>query len=156
MPTMKKLWLSLGAVLALALSGTAARADTIPWGYSATDTVIFNSNNPIMTSSIVFKGSSGVATNSSGIIIYNLSTTSSADSTSPDSFAGVPFSLGVTLTDIGATSSKSPGAISSLPVSFTGMFNASNVTKSSLLPGPVSWTSPTEAIVTLGSDDTGW
>src|SRR5205085_2586095 len=88
--------------------------------------------------------------------IYNLTTTSGADSTSPDSFSSVPFNLAVTLTDVKATGSASPSAVSSAPISFAGLFNASNVTKSSLLPGPVSWTSPTEAVVTLGSDDTGW
>jgi hypothetical protein len=153
---MKKTWLSLGAALALLLSGTTAWADTLPWGYSASDTTIFNSNNPIQTSSIVFKGGSGVANGTSGIIIYNLTTTSGADASSPDSFTNVPFNLAVTLTDIKATSSVQPSAVTSGQLNFAGLFNADNVTKSSLLPGPVSWTSPIIGKLTLGSNDTGW
>jgi len=105
---------------------------------------------------IVFQGSSSVAAGNSGIIVYNLTTTSGADSGAPDSFASVPFNLAVTFTDIIATSSKLPSAVSSAPVNFSGLFKADTVTKSSLLPGPVTWTSPTEASLLLGSDDTGW
>jgi hypothetical protein len=153
---MKKMWLSLGAAMALLLSGSTAWADVIPWGYSATDTTIFNSNNPIQTSSVVFKGSSGVASNNSGIIIYNLTATSSADPSSPDSFNNVPFNLAVTLTDIKSTGSLDKSAVTSGQVNFAGMFNADSVTKQSMLPGPVSWTSPISAKLTLGSNDTGW
>src|SRR5207245_444215 len=116
---------------------------------------IFNSNNPIQTSSIVFKGSSGVATGNSGIIIYNLTTTSSATSSLPDSFSSVPFNLAVTLTDINGTSSASSGAVPSGQVNFSGLFNADNVTKSSTLPGSVVWTSPISAMLKLGASDTG-
>jgi hypothetical protein len=157
MPKMRKTLVSLCAATALLFTGTAVRADNIPWGYSATDTTIFNSNNPIQTSSIQFKGSSSVATGNSGIIIYNLTTSSSQDPATPDSFANVPFGLGVTLTDIKATSSALPTAVASGSVSFAGLFNANNVSKSSLLPGTNSWTSPaTAAPLILGSDDTGW
>jgi hypothetical protein len=157
MPKMQKTLVSLCAATALLFTGTAVRADNIPWGYSATDTTIFNSNNPIQTSSIQFKGSSSVATGNSGIIIYNLTTSSSQDPATPDSFANVAFGLGVTLTDIKATSSALPTAVASGSVSFAGLFNATNVSKSSLLPGSNSWTSPTTAApLILGSDDTGW
>ncbi len=153
---MRKTLVSLCATAALLVCGTAVRADNIPWGYSATDTTIFNSNNAIQTSSIQFKGSSSVANNNSGIIIYNLTTTSSQDPSTPDSFVNVPFNLSVTLSDIKSSSSTQPNAVSSLPVSFAGQFNATGVSKASLLPGTNTWTTPTEATVTLGSDDTGW
>jgi hypothetical protein len=157
MPKMRKTLVSLCAATALLLTGTAVHADSIPWGYSASDTTIFNTNNPIQTSSIVFKGASSVATGNSGIIIYNLTTTSSQDPATPDSFASVPFNLGVTLTDIKATSSASPTAVTSGMVNFAGLFNATNVSKASSLPGATSWTTPTTATkLTLGSDDTGW
>jgi hypothetical protein len=157
MPKMRKTLVSLCAAAALLVTGTAVQAQSIPWGYSATDTTIFNTNNPIQTSSIQFKGSSSVATGNSGIIIYNLTTSSSQDPATPDSFANVPFGLGVTLTDIKATSSASPSAVASGSVSFAGLFNATNVSKSSLLPGSNSWTSPSTAPpLILGSDDTGW
>jgi hypothetical protein len=156
MPHMRKLLVSLCAAAALLLTGTAVRADNIPWGYSASDVTIFNSNNPIQTSSIVFKGANGVATSDSGIIIYNMTTTSTADLATPDTFSNVPFDLGLTLTDVNATSSTQKTAVAKGQVGFSGMFNATGVSKSSLLPGENSWTTPTTQVLTLGSDDTGW
>jgi hypothetical protein len=153
---MKKMWMSVGAVLALLVTSTAVKADGIPWGYTAADTTIFNSNNPIQTSSIVFKGSSGAASGNSGFIIYNLTTTSTASSSLPDSFANVPFNLSVTLTDINATGSSDPGKVVNGTFSFSGLFNADNVTKTSSVPGPVTWTSPTTAMMKLGGSDTGF
>jgi hypothetical protein len=144
------------ALAALLLSGAAVRADSIPWGYSASSTQIFNSNNPIQTSSISFTGSSNVASGNSGIIIYNLTTASSASTATPDSFTNVPFNLSVTLTDIKATSSASSNVQQNGTINFSGLFNATNVSKSSLFPGNVSWTTPTTASVTLGADDVGW
>jgi hypothetical protein len=148
-------WLT-AALAGVLVAGTSVRADNIPWGYSASDTEVFNNNNPIMTSSVKFMGSSGVASGASGIIIYNLSTTSTALEGTPDSFTNVPFNLGVTFTDIKATSSLSAGAVSSSVLNFGGLFNASNVTTKSLLPGVNSWTSPTSAELVLGGEDVGW
>jgi PEP-CTERM motif len=157
MPEMRK---SLVAWFVVALAGLlvtgSVRADNIPWGYSAASTDIFNNNNPIKSSSISFAGSSGVASGDSGIIIYNLTTSSTAADVSPDSFSNVPFNLGVTFTDIKATSSASGTAKASDTLSFAGLFNANNVTTKSLLPGMNSWTSPTTAELVLGADDTGW
>jgi hypothetical protein len=157
-PVMRK---SLVAWFVVALAGllgvsTSVRADGIPWGYSANSTDIFNNNNPIMSSSIAFAGSSGVASGDSGIIIYNLTTTSSAIDGSADSFSNVPFSLGATFTDIKATSSTHASAKSTGTIDFAGLFNATNVTTKSLLPGMNTWTSPTTAELVLGADDTGW
>jgi len=157
MPEMRK---SLVAWFVVALAGLlvtgSVRADTIPWGYSAASTDIVNNNNPIKTSGVSFAGSSGVASGDSGIIIYNLTTNSTADSSGPDSFSNVPFNLGVTFTDIKATSSTSSSAKASDTINFAGLFNATNVTTKSLLPGMNSWTSPTTAELVLGADDVGW
>jgi hypothetical protein len=153
---MRKSLVAFAALAVWLMVGTAVRADSIPWGYSASDTAIFNNNNPVQSSSIAMKGSSGVASGNSGIIIYNLTTSSTAMDTSPDSFSSVPFNLAVTLTDIKATSSSSGTAKPSDVVNFSGLFSASNVTTKSLLPGPTSWTSPVTAEVTLGADDVGW
>jgi hypothetical protein len=152
----RSLVMLVAAVATVLLAGTNVRADNIPWGYSSTDTEIFNNNNPITSSSVKFTGSSGVASGASGIIIYNLSATSTAGDASPDSFSNVPFNLAVTFTDIKATGSASGGAKASDSVNFAGLFNASNVTKSSLLPGVTTWTSPTTAELILGADDVGW
>jgi hypothetical protein len=159
---MKRMLVSLGAALATLLcASTGVQADSIPWGYSATSPpAISASTSPL--SSVNFSGSSGVASGNSGIIIYNLTTASSAPDASPDSFNNVPFNLAVNLTDIKATGSSAPGATPTGSVNFSGLFNASNVTTKSLLPGATTWTqvgsniSPVEASVVLGSSDTGW
>jgi len=144
------------ALAGLLVTGTSVRADGIPWGYSAASMDINNNNNPIKSSTVSFAGSSGVASGDSGIIIYNLTTSSTAADSSPDSFSNVPFNLGVTFTDIKATSSVSGSAKASDTINFAGLFNASNVTTKSLLPGMNSWSSPTTAVLVLGADDPGW
>jgi hypothetical protein len=159
---MKKLLVKFAASVAMLLVGSiSVYADSIPWGYSATSPAdISASTSPL--SSITFSGAAGVASGDSGIIIYNLKTNSSATDSAPDSFSNVPFSLAISLTDIKATGSLSPGAIPTGTVNFSGLFNATNVTAKSLLPGMPGWTpvpgnpSPLQASVTLGSDDTGW
>src|SRR6266542_2298953 len=112
MPEMRKLMVASFTVALAGLlgAGTSVRADAIPWGYSAASTEINNNNNPIKSSTIAFAGSSGVASGDSGIIIYNLTTSSTALDASPDSFSNVPFNLGVTFTDVKATSSVSGSA----------------------------------------------
>ena len=144
------------AAAMLFASGASARADSIPWGYSASDTMIFNDNNPIKSSSIKMTGGNGVASGNSGIIIYNLTTDSKATDAAPDSFSSVPYNLAVTLSDIKATGSNNNSAKSKDVVNFSGLFSASGVTTKSLFPGPGSWTSPTTTSVTLGADDVGW
>jgi hypothetical protein len=159
---MKSLLVKFAASVAVLLAGSiSVYADSIPWGYSASSPAdISASTSPL--SSISFTGASGVASGDSGIIIYNLKTNSSATDSAPDSFSNVPYNLAISLTDIKATSSVVPGAITTGIVNFSGLFNATNVTAKSLLPGVNGWsqvpgnTSPTEASITLGSSDTGW
>jgi hypothetical protein len=158
---MKRTLVSLGATLAtLLLASTGVQAGSIPWGYAATAPATISADNQGLTwapsSTINFAGSKGVASGNSGIIIYNVTTASTATDASPDSFSSVPFNLAVTLTDVKATGSASSSAVQSGQVSFAGLFNASNVTTKSLLPGANSWTSPTTANIVLGASDTGW
>jgi hypothetical protein len=161
-PEMKKSLVSFAAaVLALLVVGAGVHADSIPWGYSAsTPPPISASSSPL--SSIAFNGASGIASGSSGIIVYSLTTNSSAIDSAPDSFTNVPFNLAINLTDIKSTGSSSSSAISNGVVNFAGLFNASNVTGKSLLPGVATFTSvpgnisATSASLTLGADDTGW
>jgi len=155
---MKRTLVSLSAALAaLLISGAAVCAESIPWGYTAADTDISSNNpSPLPPSVIKMKGSSGVASGNSGIIIYNLTTESGTPDSAPDSFANVPFDLAVTLTDIKATGSASGSKKTNDVVKFSGLFNAENVTKSSLLPGETSWTSAIVGEVVLGADDVGW
>jgi hypothetical protein len=153
-PEMKKSLVSFAAALAFLMVGTSVRADSIPWGYSATSTSITASTSS--QSSINFTSGSGVASGNSGIIIYNVTTTSTATDSAPDSFTNVPFSLAVTLTDIKATGSSSASAVTTGAVNFSGLFNATNVTSKSLLPGVNTWTSPISGNLVLGADDTGW
>lgn len=152
----KSICILAGALLTLAFSLAEVRADSVPWGYSAGNTEIFNSNNGDKTSSIQFAGASGVATGSSGIIIYNATTSSGVAESTPDSFSNVPFNIAFTLTDINATGSSLASAKSSEVVQFSGTFSATNVTNKSLLPGLTNWTSPVVAEVMLGADDVGW
>jgi hypothetical protein len=162
MPEMKKSLVSFAASLAaLLVVGASVYADSIPWGYSATSPPsISASTSPL--SSITFSGSSGVASGSSGIIIYTLTSSSAATSGAPDSFTNVPFNLAISLTDVASTGSSSPSAVPSGVVNFAGLFNATNVTSKSLLPGTTTWTqvpgntSPTSTSITLGAPDTGW
>jgi hypothetical protein len=155
-PEMRKSLFSFTAVAMLFVAGTSVRADSIPWGYSATDTTIYNSNNPIKSSSIKFTGGSGVASGNSGIIIYNLTSASTAGDNAPDSFSSVPFNLAVTLSDIKGSGSKSNAAKSTDVVNFSGLFSASGVTTKSLFPGTNTWNSTNSTSVTLGADDVGW
>jgi hypothetical protein len=155
MRTSKVVWFA-AALAGLFAVGTSTRADSIPWGYSASSGDIFNSNNGSKSSTVSFAGASGVASGDSGIIIYNVTANSTAASGAADSFSNVPFNFAVTLTDVKGTGSASASAKASDTVSFAGLFNASNVTTKSLLPGANSWTSPTTANLVLGADDVGW
>jgi len=152
---MRKSLVSLGAIALALLAQSAVRAEGIPWGYSAADTKIYN-DPTVKTSSITFAGSSGVANGDSGVVIYNLTTSSNPTAGTTDSFNAVKFDLAVTLTDVNATSSSSSQKKASDVVNFSGLFSASNVTPKSMLPGPNSWTTPTEVVRTLGSADSGW
>ncbi len=153
--TMTVWFAALAAFLLVAV--TPVSAQSIPWAYGAAGTTIDSNNSPMPTSSITFSGSSGVASGDSGIIIYKVTTKSTATDGAPDSFSDVPFNLSVTLTDAKTTGSTSKGTVTpSGNVKFSGLFSATNVTDKSLLPGGNSWTSPTVAEIVLGADDVGW
>jgi hypothetical protein len=146
----------IAASIILCTSCSRVTADSIPWGYSAGSTEIFNNNNPLKSSSIKFTGASGVASGSSGIIIYSMTTSSGVPDVAPDSFSNVPFDLAFTVLDVKATGSKSGSAKSSEVMHFSGLFSATNVTKQSLLPGASPWSSPAAGQAVLGGDDVGW
>jgi hypothetical protein len=141
------------------------RADNIPWGYGAISPPdIMASSSPL--SSIQMVGSAGSANGNSGIIIYNMTTTSFNDGVAqpPDTFSSVPFDLAITLSDIKALSASTGTIKTSGVVNFSGLFNATNVTDKSLLPGMPGWNlvpgnaSETEANIVLGASDptVGW
>jgi hypothetical protein len=140
------------AVAAVLVTGGVARAEDFPWSYSGTGTTISNNNNSALTSAINFVGTSGGAVGDSGIIIYNLSTDSTALLSAPDTFTKVPYDLTLTLGD-----TKSLGkSTTSGTLKFTGNFSAQKVSTDSLLTPVNEWVSPTSQSITLGSDDTGW
>lgn len=165
---MKKSLVSFAvAALATCLVAGNVSAQAIPWAYSAvspTDIAASSTLSPSGTpsSSITFNGSAGNPHGPSGIIIYTVTANSFASEISPDSFSNVPFNLSVKLTDINSTFSGSGTVKTTDTVNFAGLFNATNVTPKSLLPGLNSWSavpgnaSPTSASVVLGADDTGW
>lgn len=174
---MKKSLVSLGAaaLATLLLVGSNVSAQGIPWAYVATSPPdIVATTSP--QSTISFAGSSGNPNGNSGIIIYTVTANSFVNTlTSPaDSFVNVPFNLAVKLSDINSTFSTAATIKTTDTVNFAGLFNATNVTPKSLLPGsvaggnPNSWTvvagnhvdplkdPKTSAYVILGADDTGW
>lgn len=148
---MSLLTVTLAAAL---LTASVVRADPIPWGYAGSSSTIYNSNNDKKTSSLSFQGQNGSLGGSSGFVPFRLETLSTAGTATPDSFAAVPFAIGITISD--ALSAGGAGATSSGVATFKGLFNASSVTTASLLPGLSSWTTPTSASLVLGSDATGW
>ena len=161
---MKKSLVSLAAALAvLLLATTNVSAQPIPWAYNATSPPdITATTSP--QSSITFAGSAGNPNGNSGIIIYTVTANSFVNTATspPDSFVNVPFNLSIKLSDINSTFSSSGTVKTTDTVNFAGLFNATNVTPKSLLPGVNTWTlvpgntSATSAAVVLGADDTGW
>jgi hypothetical protein len=167
MPEMKKsfAWFSAAVLAALLFSGAQAHAQSVPWSYGAMSSdPISATSSPL--SSITFSGSSGNPSGNSGIIIYTVTTSSLNDGVSQpaDYFNNVPFNLAVNLSDTNSLKAKSGTVNTTGVVNFSGLFNATNVTAQSLLPGVNTWTlvpgnaSPTSASVILGADDPsiGW
>ena len=164
MPKMRKMMVSLYTAAALLLTGSAV-SPTRNWSYAATavpSIAASTFNTPINTSSITFAGGSGSATGNSAIVIYNLATVSSENQSTPDTFASVPFNLGLTLSD--TKSLGAAGAVTTGTVNFGGrLYSATNVSSQSSLGGSIAWTAPgsgtvlaTAAPVVLGSAATGW
>ena len=131
---------ALGLVM---LSGTAVRADFIPWTYNWT-------RNPIAVGADA-GGTGGIAlTNepvnhavgASDIVATELRTFSSASASTPDTFTNAPFSLTLALTDDGSHQTTS--------LTFNGVFNGSFSSGSANITA--SWTGSTTQTVTLGSD----
>jgi hypothetical protein len=149
---------TLATLLAMVagVRGDAIHADGTPWGFTATTTQIVNNGTSQQTSSINFAGNSGVNFGSMEIIPYTLTVSSSADPSVPSSFTDVPFDLKITLSDLqgaGSNNFVAPSAIAE----FKGTFSATNVTKSSLIPGQIIYpAAPLTEVFTLGSPDTGW
>ncbi len=164
---MRKILVSLSAAAALLLSSTAVRADQIiQFGYSASSAVnpvdnsntLYNSNNAIKTSSIVFTPANGAASydGSTGVasqfIIYNLKTQSTAVAGpgTYDSFNAVPFNLSVTLTDLASSAQAA--------MNFSGTYTADNVSATSSHVNPttqgITWTSPLTVSQPIGPNNT--
>lgn len=159
---MRKALVTLCAAAVATLVATGAvRAENIPWGYSATSKAgetsfeIKSNNGPLQSSSIKFNGSSGTANNASGIIVYQLESSSSALEDAPDSFSAVGFDLSITLSDIKSSSSVGGTIVNKGTVDFSGTFSADNVSQTSLLPGAVTYDLGAKEL-NLGSTETGW
>jgi hypothetical protein len=137
MPKMRKMMVSLCTAVALLSTSTAVRADP-SWSYAATAVPSISAstfNTPINTSSITFTGGSGNVTGTSSIVIYNLATVSSESQATPDTFANVPFTMGVNLQD--TASLGNPAGSGS--VTFQGKYSATGVSSSSSQNGALTW-----------------
>jgi hypothetical protein len=182
MPEMKKSLVSFAAALAaLLVIGASAHAQPIPWSYISTGTPSLSADAGGPSIITITGVPSGSGNGNSGIIIYNMTLSTIASPSSPDTFTGAPLSLSLSLTDQLATTATSGKINASGTVNFVGNFTANNVTSTSLFPvtnllapgGPIiggvqwtttaanqpagtTWLSTSSASVNLGSDSTGW
>lgn len=167
------------ALAALLITSTGARADFVEtkWSYNASTITRPNPDdpggaplegiganagpNPLLTSSVSFTGSSGSATNDSGIIVYTLKSFSQAARNKAEAFNDVPFQLAIKVTDSkanGLTPDQLPkaGTVKASDfVYFNGTFNANNVSKESFVAGDITYDMAPQKL-TLGSTQTGW
>jgi PEP-CTERM motif len=132
------------AALALVmLSGTAVRADFIPWTYNWTRNPIAVPADPGGTGGIALTNEPvNHAVGSSDIVATELRTFSSASASTPDTFTNAPFSLTLTLTDDNSHQTTS--------LTFNGVFNGSFSAGSANITA--SWTGSTSQTVVLGND----
>ncbi len=159
---MRKTLVSLGAAAALLMTGSAVRADLISFGYSASSAVnpvdssssIYNSNNPLQTSSVMFTPANGAASYDGTVptqfIVYNMKTSSvaMAGPGTYDSFSSVPFNLSVTVTDL---ASSAQGTFN-----FNGTYTADHISATTSHVDPASqgiaWTTPLSVSQTVGGN----
>jgi hypothetical protein len=161
---MRKILVSLGAAAALLLSNSAVRADIINFGYTASSAVnpvdgsnsLYNTNNPMKTSSIQFTPANGAATydGTTGVatqfIVYNMKTVSTATAGpgTYDTFSAVPFNLGITLTDLATGQQQS--------LNYSGTYSADHVSSSSSHVDPstqgITWTTPLTNTQAIGNN----
>lgn len=143
---MNRLALSLCAAVWTLCTGTL-HAD-INWSYSGDPEVVITSGS----SSLSFHGTEGSATNSTGIVLFNLTASSLASSEGPaDHFEKTPFTLNVTVVDEAAKLSGAGNDKATM--TFSGVFTA-DMTQGSLTNWSVSWDS-NEGFAVLGNDAVG-
>ncbi len=142
---MRKPLVSLCApvLAALLATGSSARAENFPWSYSATASTTITTSPLPNASSVTFAGASGVAGGNSGIIIFNLTASSSQDPGTADTFNAVPFDLKLTINDATSLSSTDAKAVKSGSVDISGTFSATDVSKNQMTPGAITFNGTT-------------
>jgi hypothetical protein len=142
---MNRLALTLCTVWALCTGNVHA---DINWSYLGDKEVVITSGS----SSLSFHGTEGSATNSTGIVLFNLTASSLAPSEGPaDHFENAPFTLSVTVVDEAAQLSGAGNDKGTM--TFSGFFTA-DMTQGSLTNWSVSWDS-NEAFAVLGNEAVG-
>ena len=164
----------VAALAALLINGTTVHAQPILWSYSALSQPDIATTNSSPLSWIELKPGIGNPGGNSAVIIYGMATHSFATGAG-DTFTDAKFSLSVNLGDILAGgAAKGATKVTNATVNFSGLFNATNVTGTSIIPGITTWTNYTgtqdpntgyvttgpkagiEAYAVLGSSDKGW
>jgi hypothetical protein len=143
-------------VATLSLMGSTACADEIPWAATGMGSVIFNNNNASQNSSVTLTGLTIKSSSTLGLAyptgpsptLFDVTTSSTALPSAPDSFMSVPFTVGVSLTD--TISVGKTGAVSTAKLQFAGTVTDQSVSPSAVFPGGVFWTANPQQ-VTLGS-----
>jgi len=150
---MRNLLITLGALAALAYA-RPAHAE-IDWSYIGDKSVAITSG----ASTVTFLGTVGGAANNTGVVIFNITSSSTTPNDgTPDHFGATPFSLSVSIIDekarLNSTPSNPNGAFGT--VTFNGFFTA-DVTKGTLTNWAVAWApGGDEGIVTLGNKTDGF
>jgi hypothetical protein len=144
---MRQFSASLCVAAALLVGSPRAEAG-IDWSYIGDTEVTISSGGSILK----FVGTIGAATNSTGVILFNLTATSgtSADD-APDHFDKSPFTLNVSVIDEKARISKKGNELGTL--TYKGFFTA-DVTKGSLTDWSVEWDVDQGSVV-LGNGSVG-
>lgn len=139
--------LCTAAALTLAPHGACAGID---WSYLGDNEVTITSGGSTMT----FQATKGAAANTTGLAMYNITASSTTPNSSfPDHFDAMPFTLSFSIVDELARTSKVDDSNSIGTLTFAGFFTG-DMTKGSLTNWSVAW-ADAEGSLLLGNDAVG-
>jgi hypothetical protein len=130
------------AIALCLLAGARARADFIDWQYNWTPSATkVLADNPTTGAILLTNEPGGEAVNNSFIVATNIKTASTADPSSLATFTNKPYSLALTILDVGSGTSGT--------LTFSGAFSGTVSTKSALIAN--TFTGPLTQSVQLGN-----
>lgn len=149
---MRKLFATLCTAAVFTLTANQVRAE-INWSYIGDKEVAITSGG----STVTFLGTVGGAANNTGVVIFNITTTSTTPNDGPpDHFEKTPFTLNVSVIDELARTTEVPESVVKNEIqtlTFAGKFTA-DITKGSLTNWAVEW-DVDEGNVVLGNKVSG-